>query len=268
VCGRRPLTAIHYDSPVASAQIKSAILLAGLWADGPTTVAEPEVSRDHTERMLAYLKDGGRLSARPIHVPGDLSSAAFMLGAALMVEGSDVTVRDVGVNPTRIGFLEVLAAMGVEVERGSAMERNGEPMADLRVRHGGLVGTRIAGELTVKAIDELPLIATIASFADGVTEIRDAGELRVKESDRIAQTARMLRSFGVQVDELDDGLVVHGRPGRTLTPGDIDADGDHRIAMCASLLALRAPGSAIGGAATIATSFPSFHGCLRSLGAR
>lgn len=267
VRGKRPLTAIHYDSPVASAQIKSAILLAGLWADGVTTVSEPEVSRDHTERMLAYLKEGARLAAKPIHVPGDLSSAAFMLGAALMVEGSDVTVRDVGVNPTRVGFLEVLAGMGVEVERGSPIEKNGEPLADLRVRHGHLRGTRISGELTVKAIDELPLIATLASFADGLTEIRDAKELRVKESDRIAQTARMLRSFGVTVDEHEDGLTVHGQPGRTLTPGDIDADGDHRIAMCASLLALQAPGSVIRGAATIATSFPSFHACLRQLGA-
>lgn len=268
VRGKRPLTAIHYDSPVASAQIKSAILLAGLWADGVTTVSEPEVSRDHTERMLAYLKEGGRLAAKPIHVPGDLSSAAFMLGAALMVEGSDVTTRDVGVNPTRVGFLEVLAAMGVEVERGSPIEKNGEPLADLRVRHGHLRGTRISGELTVKAIDELPLIATLASFADGLTEIRDAKELRVKESDRIAQTTRMLRSFGVTVDEHEDGLTVHGQPGRTLTAGDIDADGDHRIAMCASLLALQAPGSVIRGAATIATSFPSFHACLHQLGAR
>lgn len=268
VRGRRPLTAIHYDSPVASAQIKSAILLAGLWADGVTTVSEPEVSRDHTERMLAYLKEGERLAAKPIHVPGDLSSAAFMLGASLMVEGSDVTVRDVGVNPTRVGFLEVLAAMGVEVERGSPLEKNGEPLADLRVRHGHLRGTTIAGELTVKAIDELPLIATLASFAEGQTVIRDAQELRVKESDRIAQTARLLRSFGVTVDEHEDGLTVHGQPGRTLTPGDIDADGDHRIAMCASLLALQAPGSIIRGAATIATSFPSFHACLRQLGAR
>ena len=267
VRGKRPLTAIHYESPVASAQIKSAIVRAGLWADGETTVTEPEVSRDHTERMLAYLGDGKRLAARPIHVPGDLSSAAFMLGAALMIDGSDVTVRDVGVNPTRTGFLEVLAAMGADVERGAPTEKNGEPAADLRVRHTRLKATRIAGELTVRAIDELPLIAAVAAFADGATEIRDAKELRVKESDRIAQTARMLRSFGVAVDEHDDGLTVHGQPGRTLTSGDIDADGDHRIAMCASLLALRAPGSIVRGAATIATSFPSFHDSLRALGA-
>lgn len=267
VTGRRPLRAIHYDSPVASAQIKSAILLAGLWADGETTVSEPEVSRDHTERMLAWLREGQRLAARPIHVPGDLSSAAFLLGAALIVEGSEVTITDVGVNPTRTGFLDVLSAMGVTVERGAPVEKNGEPAADLHVRYGPLRPTTIAGELTVRAIDELPLIATLAAFADGETRIRDAQELRVKESDRIAQTARFLRSFGVTVDEHEDGLTVHGVPNRTLTPGEVDADGDHRIAMCSSLLALRAPGSVIRGAQTIATSFPSFHACLRALGA-
>lgn len=269
VRGRRPLTAIHYASPIASAQIKSAVLLAGLWADGATTVTEPEVSRDHTERMLAYLKDGRRLVARPIHVPGDLSSAAFMLGAGLLVPGSEVVVEDVGVNPTRTGFLDVLAAMGVEVARGQARELNGEPAADLAVRFGTLRGTRISGALTVRAIDELPLIATLASRAEGATEIRDAHELRVKESDRIAQTAAMLRSFGVAVDEHEDGLTVHGDPDRALTAGRIDADGDHRIAMCASLLALIAPGgSEILGAETIATSFPTFHEALMTLGAR
>jgi len=269
VRGRRPLTAIAYASPIASAQIKSAVLLAGLWADGETTVSEPEVSRDHTERMLAYLKEGGRLRARPIHVPGDLSSAAFLLGAGLLVPGSEVVVEDVGVNPTRTGFLDALAAMGVEVSRGEARERNGEPAADLGVRFGTLRGTRIAGELTVRAIDELPLLATLASRAEGLTEIRDAHELRVKESDRIAQTAAMLRSFGVPVDEHEDGMTVHGDPDRPLSAGRIDADGDHRIAMCASLLAMIAPaGSEILGAETIATSFPTFHEALGALGAR
>jgi 3-phosphoshikimate 1-carboxyvinyltransferase len=267
VRGRRPLTAIHYDSPVASAQIKSAILLAGLWANGTTTVSEPEVSRDHTERMLAYLREGERLAARPIHVPGDLSSAAFLLGAALIVPGSEVVVEDVGVNPTRTGFLDALELMGVAVHRGAPVERNGEPAADLGVRHQPLRHIHIAGELAVRAIDELPMLATLASFADGVTTIRDAKELRVKESDRIAQTARMLRSFGVDVVEHDDGMDIHGKPGRTLKAGEIDADGDHRIAMCASLLGLIAPSTKVAGADTIATSFPSFHAALRSLGA-
>ncbi len=267
VRGRRPLTAIHYDSPVASAQIKSAILLAGLWANGTTTVSEPEVSRDHTERMLAYLREGNRLAARPIHVPGDLSSAAFLLGAALIVPGSEVVVEDVGVNPTRTGFLDALEFMGVAVHRGAPVERNGEPAADLGVKHQPLRHIHIAGELAVRAIDELPMLATLASFADGVTTIRDAKELRVKESDRIAQTARMLRSFGVDVVEHEDGMDIHGKPGRTLKAGEIDADGDHRIAMCASLLGLIAPSTKVAGADTIATSFPTFHAALRSLGA-
>lgn len=269
VRGRRPLRAIRYASPIASAQVKSAIMLAGLWADGEVTVTEPELSRDHSERMIAYLKDGRRLAAKPIHVPGDLSSAAFLLGAALLVPGSEVTVEDVGTNPTRTGFLDVLAAMGVTVERGAVADHNGEPSADLTVRYGPLRGTRIAGELAVRAIDELPLIATLAARAEGPTEIRDAHELRVKESDRIAQTARMLRSFGVPVDEHDDGMTIHGDPARAYTAGHIDADGDHRIAMCSSLLSLVAPrGTEIGGAETIATSFPTFHRSLAALGAR
>jgi len=269
VRGRRPLKAIQYASPIASAQVKSAVLLAGLYADGETRVSEPEVSRDHSERMLAYLKAGTRLAARPIHVPGDLSSAAFLLGAGLLVRGSDVVVEDVGVNPSRTGFLDALAAMGVVVEQGAATTRNGEPAADLRVRFGPLKGTRIAGTLAVRAIDELPLLATLAARAEGVTEIRDAHELRVKESDRIAQTARMLRSFGVPVDEHEDGMTIHGDPARALTPGRIDADGDHRIAMCSSLIAMIAPpGTEILGSETIATSFPSFHAALVTLGAR
>ncbi|MFO0747706.1 MAG: 3-phosphoshikimate 1-carboxyvinyltransferase [Myxococcota bacterium] len=266
VRGRRPTTAIQYASPIASAQVKSAIMLAGLWADGVTTVTEPETSRDHTERMLAWLGKPPR--ARPIHVPGDLSSAAFMLGAALLVPGSAIVVEDVGVNPTRIGFLEVLDAMGVMVERGDQRERNGEPAADLGVRFGALRACEIGGALAVRAIDELPLIATLAARAAGTTVIRDAQELRVKESDRIAQTARMLRSFGVPVDEHPDGMSVHGDPDRVLTAGQIDADGDHRIAMCGSLMALIAPpGTVISGAETIATSFPTFHDALRALGA-
>lgn len=269
VRGKRPLTAIAYASPIASAQVKSAVLLAGLYAEGTTSVTEPELSRDHSERMLAYLKEGSRLAAKPIHVPGDLSSAAFLIGAGLLVPGSDVVVEDVGVNPTRTGFLDALAAMGVVVEQGAPVERNGEPSADLRVRYGPLKGTRIDGTLAVRAIDELPLLATLAAGAEGVTEIRDAHELRVKESDRIAQTARMLRSFGVPVDEHEDGMTIHGDPNRPLTAGRIDADGDHRIAMCSSLLAMIAPaGSEIGGAETIATSFPTFHAALVSLGAR
>ncbi len=265
VRGRSVLTEIDYATPVASAQIKSAILLAGLYADGETRVTEPEVSRDHTERMLAFL--GRPPQARALDVPGDLSSAAFVLAAGLLVHGSDVTVRDVGVNPTRTGFLDVLAAMGAAVEVGDLREVNGEPRADLRVTHARLRATSVAGALAVKAIDELPLIATLAARADGVTRIRDAAELRVKESDRVARTATMLRSFGVTVDEHPDGLDVHGAPSAPLSAGDIHADGDHRIAMCATILGLVAPaGTRVHGADTIASSFPSFYDVLRQLG--
>jgi len=266
VRGNATLKGIDYASPVASAQIKSAIMLAGLYAEGETTVTEPELSRDHTERMLAYL--GRPPKARPIHVPGDLSSAAFVMGAALLVPGSDVTVTDVGTNPTRTGFLDAIAAMGADVTHTNAREANLEPIADLRVRAGGLKATAISGALTVKAIDELPLLAVIAARAAGVTTIRDAGELRVKESDRIAKTVEMLSAFGIPCEVYPDGLDIHGDPHRALTPGHIDADGDHRIAMCATLLSLIAPpGSVITGTEAIATSFPTFYATMAAIGA-
>lgn len=267
VRGRRPLRGITYDSPIASAQIKSAVMLAGLFADGETVVREPELSRDHTERMLAWL--GRPPQARPIRVPGDLSSAAFMMGAAMLVPGSEVTVVGVGVNPTRTGFLDVLEAMGAQVERRALREDNGEPSCDLVVRHGALRGTTVGGELSVRAIDELPLVATLAAIAEGPTRIRDAAELRVKESDRIARTASMLQSFGVPVDEHEDGMTIWGDPARGLRAGQVNAHGDHRIAMCGTLLSLLAPaGTRIEGGESIASSFPSFHASLRAIGAR
>ncbi len=266
VRGKRPPDGLVYDSPIASAQVKSAIMLAGLWADGEVRVNEPHLSRDHSERMLRWL--GTPPQAKPIRVPGDLSSAAFMLAAALMVPESRVTIRGVGVNPTRTGFLDVLAAMGADVTRSAEAVTNEEPSADLTVIHGALRGCRVDGELAVRAIDELPLVATLASQADGTTEIRDAAELRVKESDRITRTAEMLRSFGVPIDEHPDGLTVHGDPGRELRAGLVEADGDHRIAMCGSLLSLIAPaGTELRGGEAIATSFPSFASSLRELGA-
>ncbi len=269
VRGRTPLAALDYASPIASAQVKTAVLLAGLFSEGGSTVTEPHPSRDHTERMLAYL--GAPPVARPLHVPGDLSSAAFLFGAALLVPGSRVTVQGVGLNPTRTGVLDVFEAMGAELTIRDAVVRNGEPSATVTVAlpdGGALRGVDISGDLTVRAIDELPLIATVASRAAGVTRIRDAAELRVKESDRVKKTVELLRSFGVAVDEHDDGLTVHGDPQGALTAGDVDADGDHRIAMSASLLALIAPaGSRLQGRDTIATSFPTFHECLMRLGA-
>lgn len=265
VRGRRPLQPIAWTSSVASAQVKSAITLAGLWAEGTTSVREPWLSRDHTARMLRHLGQpprGGQL-----HVPGDLSSAAFLIGAALLVPGSEICVEGVGVNPTRTGLLDVLDAMGAEITRERPETRNQEPMADLRVRHRGLVGTEVRGELAVRAIDELPLIATLAARARGVTHLRDAAELRVKESDRIARTVAFLRSFGVSVDEHPDGMTVHGDPDRPLTPGSISAEGDHRVAMCGALIGLVAPpGTRLEGAEAIATSYPGFFDALSSLG--
>jgi 3-phosphoshikimate 1-carboxyvinyltransferase len=279
-----PLHGIRYESKVASAQVKSAVLLAGLQAHGATTLVEPVISRDHTERMLAYLgapivRSGNgleatvdpsdwdrRLSPKDLHVPGDLSSAAFLMGAATLVPGSRVVVRGVGVNPTRTGFLDALLRMGGRVEIGEPREQAGEPVADLVCVAAPLHGIEIAGALTVRAIDELPLLAALAAHAEGTTTIRDAEELRVKESDRIVATCGMLRSFGVEVEERPDGMVIAGRG--SLHPGAIDSRGDHRIAMSGAVCALAVPGDTIiEDVANIATSFPSFQQLLTQLGA-
>jgi 3-phosphoshikimate 1-carboxyvinyltransferase len=204
-------------------------------------------------------------------VPGDLSSAAFLIGAALLVPGSRVTVRGVGVNPTRTGVLDALRAMGAEVEVQPAGERGGEPVADLTARASSLRAARIDGELAVRAIDELPLLAALAAHADGTTVIADAAELRVKESDRVAATAAALRALGVAVEERADGMVVEGAPGR-VRGGAVASRGDHRIAMAASVCALAAAAAAAGDTrvddtANVATSFPGFVETLARLGA-
>lgn len=266
VRGRRPLRSMVYESPIASAQVKSAVLLAGLYGDGETRVVEPGQSRDHTERMLSYLGSG--LEAKPIEVPGDLSSAAFLIGAALLHPGSEVSIEAVGTNPTRTGFLDVLSAMGAVVAREGEREANGEPRADLVVHHGRLRAAEISGSLSLRSLDELPLVATLASQAEGTTVISDAAELRVKESDRIARTCSMLQSFGVPVEEQEDGMVIHGDPDRPLRAGHVDARGDHRIAMCGALLSMVAPGGTTWqGAQSVTSSFPSFVDTLRGMGA-
>ena len=264
VRGRTQLESITYHSPVASAQIKSALLLADLWASGESVIHEPALSRDHTERMLEYM--GRPPTAGTIHVPGDLSSAAFLMTAALLRPGSKVTLRDVGVNPTRTGFLDVLDAMGAQIELMNPRESNGEPRADLVVVHQPLRGVEVSGALTVRAIDELPLVATLAARATGTTRIRDAAELRVKESDRIARMVQSLRSFGVQVDEHPDGMTVHGRGVTPLTAGQVEADGDHRVAMCGTLLGMNAePGTMVSGIESVSTSFPGFFESVSTL---
>jgi 3-phosphoshikimate 1-carboxyvinyltransferase len=278
------LRALEYDSPVSSAQVKSAILLSGLLAEGPTRFREPTVSRDHTERMLTALgvpirAVGNVLELDPagwsrkmpafdIDIPGDISAAAFILVAAQLVEGSRVTVRGVGINPTRTGLLEIARDMGAGLGIEPQGDRSGEPVAELHAWSAPLRAVTVGGETVPRAIDEIPIACALAARANGTTRIRDAEELRHKESDRIATMAKVLRAFGVACEEQPDGLDVQGRAD-ALDAADVDSRGDHRIAMTASVLALLAKGpSRIRDAACIATSYPKFVATLRALGAK
>jgi 3-phosphoshikimate 1-carboxyvinyltransferase len=271
----RVLHGAAHTLAVASAQVKSALLLAGLQAAGETRVEEPAPSRDHTERLLgafgATLTRGTRsvalrgpqeLAGTAVELPGDFSSAAFLIVAALLVRGSELRLVDVGVNPTRTGLLEALDAMGAEITvEPAGASGTDEPRASLLVRGAELRATRVAGELLLRAIDEFPILCIAAACADGATELRDAGELRVKESDRIAVMAETLRTLGVRVSELSDGLVIEG-PSR-FTGGRIDARGDHRIAMAAAVAGLASrDGVTILGAECADVSFPGFYALL------
>jgi 3-phosphoshikimate 1-carboxyvinyltransferase len=279
------LSALEYDMPVPSAQVKSAILLSGLYADGPTYVREPIVSRDHTERMLCALGVplrsigpmveldaaawSGALEPLDLDVPGDLSAAAFLLAAAQIVPGSRVVVRRVGLNPTRTGLLDALRDMDGRFAAEAKGEAMGEPIGDLHATAAQLVAARAGGEIAARAIDELPLLFALGARARGVTEVRDAAELRVKESDRIGAMADVLRAFGAQCEERPDGLAIEGRPDRPLDAADVSSRGDHRVAMAAAVLGLVAAGpTRVRDADCIATSFPRFVGTLRALGAR
>jgi 3-phosphoshikimate 1-carboxyvinyltransferase len=264
------------ETPVASAQVKSALLLAALAADGPTTVVEPAATRDHTERMLAargarvestaapgggvevtLRPPAGDLAPIDVTVPGDISGAAFWLVAAVLHPDAELALTGVGVNPTRTGILDVLAAMGAEIELLEERESGGEPVADLHVRSSTLRGTRVDGALALRAIDELPLVALAGALAEGETVIADAAELRVKESDRIAATAQILSAFGVEVEERPDGLRVQG--GAMLRGARVDAHGDHRLAMLAAVAGLLATGeTVIEGAEAASVSYPAF----------
>lgn len=266
----QPLTAIHYTSPVASAQVKSALLLAGLYADGITTVNEPHLSRDHSERMLrhfgvevnsfaggASIRGGQRLIARDLLVPGDISSAAFFMVAALIVPHSELLIRNVGINPSRSGIIDILQAMNGHIELVNQREMAGEPVADLFVKSSSLRGIEIGGALVPRAIDEFPVISVAAACAEGTTIIRDARELRVKETDRIAAMAAVLQQLGVEVETADDGMTVHGR--ESLRGGRVNSCGDHRIAMSSAIAALRATSPLlIEDTQCTATSFPTF----------
>jgi 3-phosphoshikimate 1-carboxyvinyltransferase len=280
------LRAIDYALPMASAQVKTAILLAGLYADGATAITEPGPSRDHSERMLTYLGAplttvgrrtvidtrgwDRRLAGDGFEVPGDPSSAAFLIAAALVAGAGEVRLPNICVNPTRTGFLDAIAAMGGTVAHDDPRRAGPEPVAELVVRGPArqLRATEIAGELAVRSIDELPILGVLAARARGTTTIRDADELRVKESDRIATTCAMLRAFGVACEPRDDGFVVEGNPDRPLTAARVHADGDHRIAMAAAVAALVADGpSQIDDADNVATSYPGFAAALTRLGA-
>jgi 3-phosphoshikimate 1-carboxyvinyltransferase len=264
------LRSIDLRTEVASAQVKSAILLAGLQADGVTTVREPRPTRDYTERMLAAfgadvafspgrasVRGGARLVARDVVVPADFSSAAFLMLAATLVPGSDLLLRRVGVNARRVGLLHVLRAMGADISVESAREAGGEPVADLRVRHSPLRGIRVPDAHVPDMIDEFPVLFCAAACASGATLVRGASELRVKESDRIAGMAEGLRGLGIRVDEYPDGAVVHG--GR-LAGGGVDSHGDHRLAMAFAALAQVAPEEVlVADVANVATSFPGFE---------
>jgi 3-phosphoshikimate 1-carboxyvinyltransferase len=273
------LQAIHYHSPIASAQVKSCILLAGLNTAGKTTVTEPALSRDHSERMLrAYgaelsidtdtnsvtITGGAKLYGQTVIVPGDISSAAFWLVAGAIVPGSDLVVENVGVNPTRTGILEALAMMGANIQLENQREVAGEPVADIRVRSGGLKSCTIAGDIIPRLIDEIPILAVAAAFAEGTTIIRDAQELRVKESDRITVMAQQLNKMGAKITELPDGMEIIG--GTPLVGTEVDSYTDHRIAMSLAIAALNAIGTTtIHRAEAAAISYPNFTITLREI---
>ncbi|MBS0212987.1 MAG: 3-phosphoshikimate 1-carboxyvinyltransferase [Proteobacteria bacterium] len=275
------LRSIDYDMPVASAQVKSAVLLAGLYARGTTCVREPRPTRDCTESMLAAfgwpirctagvarLEGGHRLRATDVVVPGDFSSAAFLLVAASIVPGSDLLIRDVGINPRRTGMLAALRAMGADIVEENPRRLGGEMAADLRVRSANPHGIDVPTEVVPDMIDEFPALFVAAALADGVTTVRGAAELRVKESDRIAGMATGLRALGVRVEELPDGAIIHGlgASGR-LRSATLDSLGDHRLAMAFAVAAQRAEGDVrITDCANVATSFPGFLELAEAVG--
>jgi 3-phosphoshikimate 1-carboxyvinyltransferase len=264
------LTGIDLEMPVASAQVKSAVLFAGLSADGTTSVTEPHPSRDHTERMLASA--GVKLETAPGRVslpggqapapmrwdvPGDPSSAAFLIVAALLLEGSELTVSEVSLNPTRTAYLDVLARMGADIEVESTHEACGEPVGDITVRSSQLEAVEISGPDIPQLIDEIPVLAVAATAAEGTTVIRDAAELRVKESDRADAMARGLRALGAEVDATSDGLTING--GHELKGAVVDSRNDHRVALALAVAGLGAEGNVrIKGWSCVNTSFPEF----------
>ncbi len=267
----------EYRSPIASAQVKSAILLAGMQIDGETTVYEPHLSRDHSERMLrsfgaeiesfaggATVKGRVSLRGQEVDIPGDISSAAFFLVAGLIVPGSELLIRNVGINPTRSGIIDILQQMGGSIELTNRRELSGEPVADLLVKSSSLHAIDIGGELIPRAIDEFPVVSVAAAYADGTTTIRDARELRVKETDRIAAMCETLGALGAVIEPREDGMVISG--GHPITGGQVSSCGDHRIAMSLAVAALAADGPVeVSDTACTETSFPGFWDLLQSI---
>lgn len=272
-----PLKAIHYDSPVASAQVKSCVLLAGMYSDGITSVTEPVLSRNHTEIMLNYfgaqvtseettasIAPEPSLFAREITVPGDISSAAYFIAAGLLVPGSEILLKNVGINPTRDGLLRVCKDMGADITLLN-VNMDGEPTADLLVRTSSLHGTTVGGEIIPTLIDEIPMIAVMAAFAEGTTVIKDAKELKVKESDRILVMAENLSRMGADITPTDDGMIIHG--GKPLHGAEIDSYQDHRVAMSFAVAGLLCDGPlSIKGGDCVKISYPEFYEDLYRLG--
>jgi len=279
------LRGMEYHAPVASAQVKSCLMLAGLAAENPLEYTEPSPSRDHTERMFSQMGagvqreewDDGSVQVvlepqrgRAMHpmdmaVPGDISSAAFLMVAALITPGSDVLLRGVGLNPTRTGILEALREMGAQIEVQHLRQVHGEPVGDLRVRHSPLQGVFVGNPMVVRMIDEMPVFGVAAAYAEGETRVDDAGELRVKETDRISALSEELRELGVKIEEREEGFTIQG--GTPLKGGRVKARGDHRMAMALAVAGLGAEGSVkIEGAEVVAESFPAFTQTLNALG--
>ncbi|MDT8384939.1 MAG: 3-phosphoshikimate 1-carboxyvinyltransferase [Gammaproteobacteria bacterium] len=286
ICGDQPLNGIDYTLPVASAQVKSCLLLAGMYATGRTCVSEPAPTRDHTERMLAgfgypvqrealenhrataCIEGGGRLTATAVEVPADISSAAFFMVGASISEGSDLLLEHVGVNPTRTGVITILRQMGADISLSNQREVGGEPVADIRVRYAPLHGITIPEDQVPLAIDEFPVLFVAAACAEGETVLTGARELRVKESDRIQVMADGLQTLGVDARPTDDGMVIRGGgAGCRLGGGRVESHDDHRIAMAFAIAALRASGPLeINNCANVNTSFPGFVALARAAG--
>ena len=264
------LHGIHYDSPVASAQVKSSILLAGLYADGKTSVTEPQLSRNHTELMLsgfgatiisegttATIEPDPILAGQKIAVPGDISSAAYFIAAGLITPGSEILIQNVGTNPTRDGILQVAKAMGSNVTMLNERTVSGEPVADLLIKSSDLKATEVGGDLIPTLIDEIPVIAVMACFAEGTTIIKDAQELKVKESDRIAVVTENLKAMGADIEATDDGMIIHG--GKPLHGALIQTHMDHRIAMSFAVAGMNADGeTTFSDASCVDISYPGF----------